>query len=173
MSVYMISPKRALPLGLITVFALASCNAPRLPIEITGVTSSQPPVVGKLVNLFIEVRSIGDEPNVRVTLSLPPTIYSPEEEMDWQLDLSDDDPITLSTEICVLEEGKWFVDVGIASYFDDGEFKYGDLSAIGVVSSENSAQLLLEKDITFNQAEQTQNAPKVPARVNPSDCVKP
>ncbi len=173
MSVSMIRPKRTFPLGLIAVIALASCSAPRLPIEITGVTSSQPPVVGKLVDLFIEVRSIGDEPNVRVTLSLPPTIYSPREEMKWQLDLSDDDPITLSTEICVLEEGTWLVDVGIASYFADGEFKYGDLRAIGVISSVNSAQLLLEKDITFSQAEQTQNAPRVPARVNPSDCVKP
>jgi len=170
----MITIRKSIYPYLIFLITLASCStAPRLPIEISSVSASQPPVVGKLVDLNIEVRSIGDEPDVIVTLSFPPAIHSMENKIKWDLTLSDNDPQILSTEICVLEEGSWAIDVGIAAYFGDGEFKYGDQGAIGLISTEDTAELLLEKDISFSQAEQTQNAPVAPMRVNPSECVKP
>ncbi len=153
---------------------LASCSsAPRLPIEISDVSASRPPVVGRLVDLNIEVRSIGDEPDAIVTLSLPPAIHSTEGIKQWELALADNDPQILSTEICVLEEGSWLIDVGIAAYFDNGEFKYGDQGAIGLISSEDTAELLLEKDISFNQASQTETSSGTPMRVDPSECIKP
>ncbi len=165
--------RSATALILVGVLFISSCSAPLLPIQISAVSASQPPTVGKLVDLFVEVRSIGDEPDVLLTLSFPPVIYSTDEKPQWHLNLKDNAPQTISTEVCVLEEGSWLIDVGIAAYFGDGDFKYGDLRVIQIVSAENSAEVLLEKDITFSQAEQTQNAQVEPVRVSPSECLKP
>jgi len=151
----------------------SSCSAPQLPIEISDASASRPPTVGKLVDLLLEVRSIGAEPDVLLTLSFPQMIYSPIEKPQWHLDLQDNKPQTISTEICVLEEGSWLVDVSVASYFDDGEFKYGDRRVLQIISTEDSAKVLLEKDITYSQAEETQKAQITPVKVAPSDCVMP
>ena len=169
----MIKHKFVLLICLSCILVLSSCSAPQLPIEISAASASKPPTVGKMVDLLVEVRSIGEEPDVLLTLSFPPMIYSPVEKPQWHLNLQDNKPQTISTEICVLEEGSWLIDVSIASYFDDGELKYGDLRVLQIISAEDSAKVLLEKDITYSQVEETQKAQITPIIVSPSDCVMP
>ena len=169
----MIKHKFILLFSLSWFLVVSSCSAPQLPIEISAASASSPPAVGKLVELLLEVRSIGDEPNVLLTLSFPPMIYSPLEKPQWNLNLQDNNPQKISTKICVLEKGSWLIDVSIASYFDDGEFKYGDRRVLQIISAEDSAKVLLEKDITYSQVEETQKAQITPMKVSPSECVMP
>lgn len=153
---------------------LVSCtSASRLPIEITEARSSHEPIVGRLVDLQLKIRSIKDEPKVLVTLNLPSTIYTPNVQNQWEINLQENQPVTVSTSICVLETGSWAIRVGISSLYEDGELKYGDREVIGIISSEDSGRILLEEEITFSPEQETREAAASTLRIDPSDCSKP
>jgi len=155
----MIKIRSRLPLGLILFLALSSCTPPRVPIELTDVSSTHQPIVGKFVDMQVEVRSIGDEPNVVLALSLHPANYSTDDEHRWELNLKEKDPITVLTEICILEAGTWAIDMSTVALWDDGEYKYGELATIIVISTADTREVLLEREFTFSHQQQTQDAP--------------
>jgi hypothetical protein len=164
-----INIKRVLFFSLIASIALTSCP-PQVTIKLIDVSSSSPPIVGKYVEMQLEVESIGDEQNAIVALSLPPMIYSPDQEHRWKLSLKEGAPVTLSTEICVLEEGAWAVDVSLVTLWDDGVYKFGGRKTIGVISTASYGEVLLEREIDYQEFQQIQDSPGPRLSVDPSDC---
>jgi hypothetical protein len=165
---------RKISLGLIVLFALASCTPPSIPIRITQVTASYPPLVGKTVDLLIELTSKSDESNVVVFIHIPDSIHSKDQEYRWDLSFAEDESLVITTEVCVLEAGAWAIGVSIASYFDNGEIDFGDAEVVGVVSKADSGEVLLEKDIELSHQDQfTQEPNEFYKKVEPSDCRRP
>ena len=148
---------------------LVSC-APRLPIFIQDVWVSEPPTVGKIVRLGIRVKSISDEENIIVTMNFPDTVAVIESPLRWEFGLKDKEEKAVFSDICVLESGSWLIDVGIASLYENGEMKYGDLRAIGVISYPSEARVLLEKDITYSQGAETQRSNYELVKVSVDEC---
>ena len=148
---------------------LVSC-APRMPIYIQDVWVSEPPTVGKIVRLGMKVTTIGDEENIVLTINYPETIAVIESPSYWDFGLKDKEEKEVFSDICVLESGSWLIEVGIASFFENGEMKYGDLRAIGVISYSSQATVLLEKDITYSQAAETQRSNYEVVKVSVDEC---
>jgi len=148
---------------------LVSC-AQRLPIFIQDVWVSEPPTVGKIVRLGIRVKSIGVEEKIRVAVDFPDTIAVIESPLRWEFVLKDNEEKEFFSDICVLESGTWLINVGIASLYENGEMKYGDLRAIGVISYPAEARVLLEKDITYSQAAETQRSNYEGVKVSIDEC---
>ena len=159
---------RILPI-LCSSILLVSC-APRLPIFIQDVWVSESPTVGKIVRLGIRVKSIGDEENIVLTLNYPDTMAVFDNPLRWEFGLKDKEEKEIFSDICVLESGAWAIDVGIASLYENGEMKYGDLTAIGVISYPSEARVLLEKDITYSQAAETQRSNYELVKVSVDEC---
>ena len=149
---------------------LVSCSAPRLPIFIQDVWVSEPPTVGKIVRLGIRVKSIGDEEKILVTLNFPDTVAVIESSLRWEFGLKDQEEKDIFSDICVLESGTWLIDIGISSFFEDGEMKYGDLRAIGVISSTTHGKVMLEKDITYSQYSETQASNSEVVKISVDEC---
>ncbi|MBE9569361.1 MAG: hypothetical protein IMF11_01930 [Proteobacteria bacterium] len=84
--------------------------------------------------------------------------------------MKDKEEKEIFTDICVLESGAWVIDVGIASLYENGEMKYGDLRAIGVISYPSEARVLLEKDITYSQADETLRSNYEMIKVSIDEC---
>jgi len=154
---------------LFSFILLVSC-ALRMPIYIQDVWVSEPPTVGKIVRLGIRVTSIGDEENIVLTLNYPDTMAVFDNPSRWEFGLKDKEEKEIFTDICVLESGTWVIDVGIASLYENGEMKYGDLRAIGVISYPSEARVLLEKDITYSQADETQRSNYEMIKVSIDEC---
>ena len=145
-----------------TSIFMVSC-APRMPVFIEDVWSSESPEVGKIVTMGIRIKSISDEENIVFVLDFPDTIATFNSPSRWKFGLKAKQEIEINTDICVLETGAWVIQVGISSLFENGEFKYGDQRAIGIISYPSQENVLLEKDITYSQAEETQRA-NIPAK---------
>jgi hypothetical protein len=154
---------------LFSFILLVSC-APRLPIFIQDVWVSEPPTVGKIVRLGIRVKSIGDEDKILVTVNFPETIAVIESPLRWEFGLGDQEEKDIFSDICVLETGAWAIRVGITSFFAGGEVKYGDREIIGVISYPSGARVLLEKDITYSQAAETQRSNYEGVKVSIDEC---
>ena len=149
---------------------LVSCSAPSLPIFIQNVWVSEPPVVGKIVRLGIRLESIGDEGNIIVTMSFPNTVAVIDSPMRWEFGLKDQEEKEIFSDICVLESGAWLIDIGISSFYDNGEMKYGAPGVIGVISSPSQGKVLLEEDITYNQASDTQTSNSEVRKTSVEEC---
>ena len=141
-----------------------------MPIYIQDVWVSEPPTVGKIVRLGMKVTTIGDEENIVLTINYPETIAVIESPSYWDFGLKDKEEKEVFSDICVLESGSWLIEVGIASFFENGEMKYGDLRAIGVISYSSQATVLLEKDITYSQAAETQRSNYEVVKVSVDEC---
>jgi hypothetical protein len=149
---------------------LVSCSAPRLPIFIQNVWVSEPPTVGKIVRLGIRVKSIGDQDKILVTVKFPETIAVIESPLRWEFGLGDQEEKDIFSDICVLETGAWAIKVGITSFFANGEVMYGDREVIGVISYPSESRVLLEKDITYSQAAETQRSNYEGVKVSIDEC---
>ncbi len=118
----------------------------------------------------MKVTTIGDEENIVLTINYPETIAVIESPSYWDFGLKDKEEKEVFSDICVLESGSWLIEVGIASFFENGEMKYGDLRAIGVISYSSQATVLLEKDITYSQAAETQRSNYEVVKVSVDEC---
>ncbi|MCJ7569578.1 MAG: hypothetical protein MUO58_18875 [Anaerolineales bacterium] len=134
-----------------------------MPVFVEDVWSSESPEVGKIVTMGMRIKSISDEDNIVFVLDFPDTIAAFDNPSRREFGLKAKEEIEIYTDICVLETGAWIIQVGIASQRENGEFKYGDRRAIGVISYPTQAKVILEKDITYSQAEETQWA-SIPAK---------
>lgn len=167
-------PKCLIATIIIVFFAsifLVSC-APSLPVFVEEVWSLEPPEVGKIVTMGLRIKSVTDEENIVFVLAFPDMIAVFDSPSRWEFGLKSRQEEIIHTDICVLETGSWLIDVSIASFFDDGEMKYGDRKVIGIVSYPSEAKVILEKDITYSQAVETERA-KIPSeKISAGDCAR-
>ena len=160
---YLMNLKTFFNIFIVLSFLMASC-APRMPVYIDDVWTNDPPMVGKIVTMGVRIKSVSDEDNIIFDLTFPNKFFVNESPLRWEFGLKANQEKVVYADICVLATGYWLIDVGIASYFDDGEFKYGDRTVIGVISYPSQSNVILEKDITNSQAEETQRA-SIPAMI--------
>jgi hypothetical protein len=161
--------KAALKLLFALSFLMASC-APRMPVYIDDVWTTDPPVVGKIVTMGVRIKSVSDEDNLIFVLRFPDKFLVNENPLRWEFGLNANQEKVVYADICVLETGSWLIDVGIASYFDDGEFKYGDRRVIGILSYPSEEKVILEKDIVYSQAVETEKATISIETISPEEC---
>jgi hypothetical protein len=139
-----------------------------MPVFVEDVWSSEPPQVGKIVTIGMRIKSITDEENIVFILSFPETVATFNSPLRWEFGLKAGQEKEIYTDLCVLETGAWAIEISTASLYAEGELKYGDLRAIGLISYPSEAKVLLEKDITFSQAVETERA-KLPIETLTTD----
>jgi hypothetical protein len=141
-----------------------------MPVFVEDVWSSGPPQVGKIVTIGMRIKSITNEENIVFILSFPETVATFNSPLHWEFGLKADQEKEIYTDLCVLETGAWVIDVSIASLYADGELKFGDLRAIGLISYPSEAKVLLEKDITYSQAVETERSNYEVVKVSVDEC---
>lgn len=143
-----------------------------MPIYIEDVWTSESPQVGQIVTMGVRIKSVSDEDNIVLALSFPEMVAVFDSQLIWEFRLKARQEKEIYTDICVLETGSWLVDVGISSIYDDGEMKYGDRRVIGIISYPSEAKVILERDITYSQAVETERA-KIPReKITAGECTR-
>jgi hypothetical protein len=166
-------PPKVSPFVQILCFAIfiSSC-APRSPIFIDEVWSSEPPRVGKIVTMGLKIKTNNNEDTVILSLNFPETIAVISEHKKYELSMAAKEETDVYVDICVLKTGSWPIRASLVSLYEDGELKYGDTETIGVLSYPEDSMLLMEREIRYSQAAETQRSSTPVEEIGPSECTR-
>jgi len=90
-------------------FLNACSRGPSSPMGMT-MSIAPEPIVGRDVNLHIEISSVTSAPNTVLTVSLPTGVELVSGDLHWQGDLVADQPVSIDVLIRVVVEGEWPID---------------------------------------------------------------
>ncbi|MGI0014053.1 MAG: hypothetical protein ACREBU_11510 [Nitrososphaera sp.] len=159
-----------LRLSLVAVL-LSACSPAQAPLRISNVSISPEPIVGRIVDLQIEIMSTQDEPDVVFAVDSLENqgnkIHIVSGDTSWQGSLVANRPQSFQLSVCVVEEGIWPIEIN-ARRVAEGD-KYFDFEIIHLKSSLASGELIREKDYTFSQDEYANRPTAQPATVS-SEC---
>ena len=123
------------------LFWLSACTPPRFPIELTALSISPEPIVGRLATLHVEAKSDRNEPDARIVVTLPEEIKLVKGSLSWRGSLVANRPQTHELSICVLREGEWRIWIAAASRLSPSS-SYGDSEILNIRSTTQSAQVI-------------------------------
>jgi hypothetical protein len=127
------------------------------------------PLVGRDVNLHIEISALHAEPNTVFTVTLPAEIALVEGDLTWQGELVADQPLSLDLTIRVTTEGEWPIDAYVFSSDTPGSrFGVGADKALYVRSSTTSAKVIEDTDRPQTSAPVIQYGPNTPRPPTPT-----
>jgi hypothetical protein len=130
------------PLHLAAFLLLAACSIPpSFPLKITDVSASPDPVVGKVVELSVEVESSRDEEDVTILIQPPEAIQLVDGDLTWNGSLQSGEPFTHRVSLCTLYEGDWRIHVTVFSRFGPDD-TYGDSETMHFISTHQSGEAI-------------------------------
>ena len=128
------------PLQVAAILLLTACSIPpSFPLKITDLSAAPDPIVGKVVQLSVEVESSRDEEDVTILIQLPEAIELTSGDLTWNGSLRAGEPFTHEVSLCVLYEGDWRIDVTAFSRFGPGDTE-GDYDTIHFISTAQSGR---------------------------------
>ena len=156
---------------LCTAIFISSCS-PSSPVYIDEVWSSEPPQVGKIVTMGLKIKTIKNEDTVIVSLNFPDAIAVIGEHKKYEFSMAAKEETEVYVDICVLKTGSWSIRASLVSLFEDGELKYCDTETIGVLSYPENSMLLMEREIRYSQAAETERASMPVEEIGSSECTR-
>lgn len=138
------------PIVAALLLALSACTPARFPLQISDLSVSPDPVVGKVVALDVQIRSSDDEENVLLQIRLPDGVRLIEGDLEWHGSLAADEPVKQSVFLCVVYPGDWRIYIGAYSLVD-GNTKYADSDTIHFISTAESGRAVPGAEYTIIQ----------------------
>jgi hypothetical protein len=120
---------------------LSACTPPRFPIELTALSISPEPIVGRVATLHVEAKSDRNEPDARIEITLPAEINLVKGSLTWKGALIANRPQAYELSICVLREGEWKIFIGAISQLSRSS-SYTDLEILNIRSTARSAEVI-------------------------------
>jgi len=125
----------------LVLLLLSACTPPRFPIEITALSISPEPIVGRVVTLHVEAKSDRNEPDARIEITLPAEVSLVKGSLTWKGALIANRPQAYELSICVLREGEWKIFIGAISQLSSSS-SYSDLEILNIRSTVRSAEVI-------------------------------
>ena len=120
---------------------LSACTPPRFPIELTALSISPEPIVGRVATLHVEAKSDRNEPDARIEITLPAEINLVKGSLTWKGALIANRPQVHELSICVLREGDWKIFIVPISQLSPSS-SYGDMETLNIRSTVRSARVI-------------------------------
>jgi hypothetical protein len=146
---------------------LTACPA-TFPLSITRVSASGDPIVGKVVDLEVDIRSTSDEADVAILIQLPESVRLVDGDLSWHGLLLAGETYRHEVSLCVLYEGDWRIDVNAVSRFPEGD-SYGDYQTMHFISSSDTGEAIPGSKYTIIQHIPT-NLPTPSPVPTPATC---
>ncbi len=153
-----------------TTAIVASCTPPRSPLEISRISVSPDPILGRIVTLSVEVESSKDEPDTQLVIYLPDGIKSIEGALTWRGSLQAETPSVHQTSICVQYEGDWKIIVTAVSQRPEG-YAYDTVETLRVQSSPIYGRAIMGRNYRTTQPAEGMPLPtSLPANASTTIC---
>jgi len=120
---------------------LSACTPPRFPIELTALSISPEPIVGRVAILHVEAKSDRNEPDASIVVTLPEEIKLVKGSLSWRGSLVANRPQAHELSICVLREGEWKIWVVAASQLSPSS-SYNATEILNIRSTTRSAEVI-------------------------------
>jgi hypothetical protein len=126
---------------------LNACGQAGVPLQITDVSVSPEPIVGRTVTLTVEIMSTHDEPDVTFTIDTleewGTKLHLVSGEPEWAGSLTANQPQSFQFSVCVWEEGTWPIELSAVSRLHDANNNiWHAFEGIHLESSINSGRLI-------------------------------
>ena len=133
----------ALGLAFLWFVLLSACSrGPSSPMKIK-MSISPEPMVGRDVNLHIEIISKSPAPNTVLTVTLTSGVELVSGDLNWQGDIEANQTVGVDLVIRVKAEGEWPISAyAFSSDTPGSRFGFGALKALYIRSSINSAEVI-------------------------------
>jgi len=102
---------------------------------------TQPPIVGRVVDLVFTVHPIIDAPNITVKLILPHGIEALNGNLTWNVDLKKNEKMQFKVPIKVIEEGEWRIQASVVECMPSKECKITRSYYTYIIANKNEAYL--------------------------------
>ena len=157
------------PLQVAAILLLTACSIPpSFPLKITDLSAAPDPIVGKVVQLSVEVESSRDEEDVTILIQPPEAIELTSGDLTWNGPLRAGEPFTHTVSLCTLYEGDWRIHVTVFSRFGPDD-TYGDSETMHFISTMQSGQAVPGSAYRIDQP--SPFPPPTPTPVAaPADC---
>ncbi len=129
-------------------------------IQITDMSTSAQPRIGRVVTLRVKVKSSQDEPNTSLTIRLPKGVKLVEGDLVWKGSLAAKKTQTHDLSVCVLYEGDWRIEaVALTAPPDSTYIDAQDKATIHFLTTSNSARTVQGNDYVYESARGITQAP--------------
>jgi hypothetical protein len=128
---------------------LNACTSPHLPLKITAISVSPEPVVGRIVNLQVEVVSSEDAPDTTIFIDLPDEVKVIGGGVTKQIALQASQSQTHAISICVVAEGEWRIAVYASSKLSEQSVN-ADVASVYVTSTLTAAQVISSDEYRYD-----------------------
>lgn len=101
---------------------------------------SQPPIVGKVVDLVFSVSPIEDAPNTKIKLIFPYGVEALNENLTWHVNIKKDEKMQFKVPIRVIKGGEWRIQAYV-EWMPSKEFKIKKSYYAYIISNKNEAYI--------------------------------
>ena len=127
--------------GLCLALLWLSACGPQAPLQITDLSVDGEPLIGEVVTLHIEVKSMFDEPDAAIIVDLPPGVKLMDGELLWEGSLRANQPQTHELSLCVLYEGDWRLNIETYSILSENS-SYEDSETLHLITTGDTVRVV-------------------------------